>query len=62
MKKVFVIASVGMLLFASCKKDYTCTITVLGISSTAQYPGLNKSDAKAAQTACEAATGTWATK
>ena len=55
MKKVFVIASVGMLMFAtSCKKDYTCecTVDILGFTSTASTTlNATKKDAK---TACEA--------
>jgi len=62
MKKVLLAVAV-VAFFASCKKDYTCTCTVAGVSVTADSPGLSKSEAKTAETACT--TGglcTWAEK
>lgn len=62
MKKVLLACAV-VAFFASCKKDYTCTCTVFGTSTSVDYPGLNKGDAKTAETACTS-TGicTWAEK
>ena len=63
MKKVLLFAVVGgFLALTSCKKDYTCTINLLGVESVVEYNDLNKSEADDAKAACEAATGTWATK
>jgi hypothetical protein len=62
MKKVLLAVAV-VAFFASCKKDYTCTCSILGTTTTVEYPDLNKSDADAAKTACT--TGgfcTWAEK
>ena len=62
MKKVLVAVAV-VAFFASCKKDYTCTCSVLGISTSADYNGLSKSEADDAEAACT--TGgicTWAEK
>jgi general stress protein CsbA len=62
MKKVLVAVAV-VAFFASCKKDYTCTCSIFGISTVVDYNGLNKSDADAAETDCT--TGglcTWAEK
>lgn len=62
MKKVL-LAVVAVAFFASCKKDYTCTCTLIGQSIVTDFNGLNKSDADAAETACT--TGglcTWAEK
>lgn len=56
MKKITLIAvaAIGMTLFASCKKDYTCTCKVTMGGSTQEvaqtYPKTSKSTAK---TACE---------
>ncbi|MFM1931885.1 MAG: hypothetical protein RL226_1188 [Bacteroidota bacterium] len=36
---------------ASCKKDYTCTCTVSGVTSTTTIPDAKKADA---QDACDA--------
>ena len=62
MKKVLLAVAV-VAFFASCKKDYTCTCTLLGTTTTTDFPGLNKSDADAAKTSCTS-TGicTWAEK
>ena len=51
MKKVLLAVAV-VAFFASCKKDYTCTCTLLGTTTTTDFPGLNKSDADAAKTSC----------
>jgi hypothetical protein len=62
MKKIFAAVAI-VALFASCKKDYTCTCfagTIL--ETTVTYDGLSKSDADAQETACKAATCTWAEK
>jgi len=48
MKKITLMLAAGMLLFASCKKDWTCTCTANGVSGTAAtYTDTKKSDAKA---------------
>jgi hypothetical protein len=61
MKKVFVIASVGVLMFAtSCKKNYNCTFT--DPATVVSYPKLTKSQASSTETVCKAAGGTWAKK
>lgn len=64
MKKTLALALIagGIFTLASCKKDYTCTVSVLGIESTVEYNDLDKDEAEAAETACTAAGGTWATK
>lgn len=62
MKKVLVAVAV-VAFFASCKKDYTCTCEILGISTSVDYEGLSKSEADDAEAACT--TGsicTWAEK
>lgn len=62
MKKVLVAVAV-VAFFASCKKDYTCTCSILGTSTSVDYNGLSKSEAETAEAACT--TGgicTWATK
>lgn len=61
MKKVF-FAAVAVLALASCKKDYTCKIEVAGISTSQDYEGLDKDEAKSAESACELAGGKWSTK
>ncbi len=62
MKKVLVAVAV-VAFFASCKKDYTCTCTAFGVSTSVDYNGLSKSEADDAEAACTA-TGicTWAEK
>jgi hypothetical protein len=64
MKKVLVASAVILMgaSMISCKKDYTCTIDILGTESVVEYNDLKKDEADAAQTACELATGTWAAK
>ncbi|MCB0819389.1 MAG: hypothetical protein KDC13_02110 [Bacteroidetes bacterium] len=62
MKKVLVAVAV-VAFFASCKKDYTCTCEVLGISTTVDYNGLSKSEADDAEAACTTSSlCTWAEK
>ncbi|MEX1188623.1 MAG: hypothetical protein WED33_05150 [Bacteroidia bacterium] len=62
MKKVLVAVAI-VAFFASCKKDYTCTCTAFGISTSTDFNDLNSSDADDAETACTS-TGicTWAEK
>jgi hypothetical protein len=63
MKKVFVIASVGMLMFAtSCKKDYSCTCTDTFYNQ--EYTKVGKTQAALYETACKASFGdcTWSKK
>jgi len=51
MKKIFVAVAV-VALFASCKKDYTCTCTTAGVSASIDYTGLSKSEADDQEKAC----------
>ena len=48
MKKVLLVAAVAVFALSSCTKDYTCTCTVevLGVSSSSSvdYEGLSKSE------------------
>lgn len=46
------------MLFASCKKDYTCEVA----GATVTYNDLDKAEADAAQTSCENVSGTWSVK
>lgn len=65
MKKVLGLAAfavLGVVALSSCKKDYTCSVTVGGITASADYLDLDKTQADAAETACEAGGGTWSTK
>ena len=50
MKKVFAVVAVVALL-ASCKKDYTCTCTAAGVTSSFEYKDVKKADA---EDACDA--------
>lgn len=51
MKKVILVAAVSMMALASCKKDYTCTCTTLGIDTAIPLNDYKKADA---QDACDA--------
>ena len=62
MKRIVLVAAVAMLSLASCKKDYVCSITVLGTTTDTEDPGLNKSDAEDVEAACKLVGGTWSTK
>lgn len=63
MKKLFAFAAITLMFAAtSCKKDYTCTIESDGLSVSATYTDVSKSDAKDLESQCEAAGGTWASK
>ncbi len=48
MKKIAPIAAIALfaVAFTSCKKDYTCTCTINGQSSSYKYTKVKKSDAK----------------
>lgn len=51
MKKIVTIVAValfGALVLPSCKKDYTCTCTVGGVTTSTEIKNAKKSDAKAA--------------
>jgi hypothetical protein len=62
MKKVLVAVAV-VAFFASCKKDYTCTCSILGTTTTVDYPGLSKSEAETAEAGCTVGgLCTWAEK
>jgi len=65
MKKVLGVAAVavlGVVALASCKKDYTCSVTVSGMTTSVEYPGLSKSEAESAESACKSGGGTWSAK
>ena len=65
MKKVLGVAAIavlGVVALASCKKDYTCSVTIDGVTASADYPGLSKSEAAATETTCKAGGGTWSAK
>ena len=65
MKKVLGVAAfavLGVVALSSCKKDYQCSFTTSGITTSVDYPGLNKADAESVETTCKAAGGTWSTK
>lgn len=48
MKKITLTLAAGLLLFASCKKDWTCSCTANGVGYTAAtYTDTKKADAKA---------------
>lgn len=48
MKKITLSLAAGLLLFASCKKDWTCTCTASGVSyNAATYTDTKKADAEA---------------
>jgi|LakMenEpi03Aug12_release.lakeMendotaPanAssembly.Ray.scaffolds.fasta_scaffold1481935_1 hypothetical protein len=57
MKKVIFIACLSLVVLASCKKDYTCTVVGVDV----QYVGLDKDEAKAVETSCKSVGGTWTT-
>lgn len=48
MKKIVVIAVVGLFVFASCKKDYTCDCSVSGQTLTISLNDYKKKDAESA--------------
>lgn len=64
MKKIIAIAVFGVLTLTavSCKKDYTCTQTVLGVEQVWDYDGLDKDQAETEKKNCENADGVWASK
>ena len=65
MKKLVLFASAAMIVLsvASCKKDYTCTCTVFGITVSQDYNDLKKKDAETLEASCTAGGYcTWATK
>ncbi len=54
MKKITLALFAGLMLFASCKKDWTCKCTVNGTTSTAaEYKDTKKADAKSSCDALE---------
>jgi len=56
MKKVILIAAVGMMALVSCKKDYTCECNVDGEKYSYDMKDVKKSDAK---DACDALGSAW---
>ncbi len=68
MKKVILVAAVGMLALASCKKDYTCECTTTDSSgffddvSTSVTINATKSDAETTCSGSEVTAGTLTTK
>jgi hypothetical protein len=51
MKKVLAIAVLGVFVLSSCKKDYTCSCTVLGMTTDSVLKDVKKKDA---EKACDA--------
>ncbi|MBI2259709.1 MAG: hypothetical protein HYU67_12545 [Flavobacteriia bacterium] len=56
MKKVLVIAALGVFVLASCKKDYVCKCTIDGETYTYDLGKIKKKDAK---DACDSAGSIW---
>jgi hypothetical protein len=51
MKKIVTVAAVALfaaLVLPSCKKDYTCTCTINGVSTSTEIKNAKKADAKLA--------------
>jgi hypothetical protein len=55
MKKVYMMLAVCAIALASCKKDYTCSCTVLGQTADTVIPDAKKADAEEACDASSAA-------
>jgi hypothetical protein len=55
MKKVYMMLAVCAIALASCKKDYTCSCTVLGQTTDTTIPDAKKADAEEACDASSAA-------
>ncbi len=51
MKKVYMMLAVCAIALASCKKDYTCSCTILGQTTDSVIADSNKADA---EDACDA--------
>ena len=63
MKKALLFAVVlGAVSFTSCKKDYTCTWTFGGQTTTTEYEGLSSSEADDVETVCKLSGGTFDSK
>lgn len=65
MKKLIALgafAVLGVAALTSCKKDYTCTYTSNGVSTSQDYTGLNKAEAETAETQCQLLGGVWEKK
>jgi len=62
MKRLFILGLLvaGAATFTACKKDYTCTCSAGGVSSSTEYTGLSKSQASAQESLCTLAGCTWA--
>jgi hypothetical protein len=62
--KLLVALGILALSFTSCKKDYSCTCYAgTALETTLDYPGLSKSEAETAETACALNTAcTWVAK
>ena len=58
MKKLALIAFVGVLALTSCKKDYTCDCTIANQTTSTAYNGLSKKEAKDTKVACDNANAT----
>jgi hypothetical protein len=62
MKKVTLALAAGVVLFASCKKDYQCSCTGGGFTITQDYAGLTKDEAATQETNCTNVGCTWSVK
>ena len=49
----------GIILFASCKKDYECTYSSGGFTLSQSYPDLTKDEAAVKEVDCNNLGGTW---
>ena len=55
MKKVYMMLAVCAIALASCKKDYTCSCTILGTTTDSTIQDAKKADAEEACDASSAA-------
>ncbi len=55
MKKLLVIAVIAVVGLASCKKDYTCSCTILGQTTVSEFKDVTQSDAEEACDEADAA-------
>lgn len=65
-KLVFAIAALGLFSMTSCKKEYTCSCTIMGMTTEAKSGKVKKADAKTwcdnANTAAQTAGGSCSLK
>ena len=59
MKKVLFISALVLLTFASCEKDYSCTVEIFGSEVKTDYNNLDKDEATNGKENCESVGGDW---